>query len=321
MKTMMKTMILLMALLSADLFAKDKILVTTKGKPDFKKLYENLSNELGEDYEMVEFEVDKDTDSDDFQSKVKDVKPKLIILMDNQSVKLAKDFYKSTKSKVQSVAVMGLNYKELLKNEKNICGVAYEVPLYTSLTQFRFTQVGRKVKNVTIFYRGSLFGNMVKQGKERLKSEKINLNLIDVEKVAGDDILGYLNSKGKAIIANQKKTDAVFIMLDSVLLKKVNFIKFWLPTARGTSVPFVSGVKNFVAPKLQFAVFGMSPNLADLASQTTQMVETILDDEESCEDVGVEDLIGVNKFWNAKKAEKLGIKLNKKAAESVKVLE
>lgn len=312
------TFSLLFSVISVNAMAKDKILLFTKKGKDFEEITRFfIKSDLEAKYEMQEFQITNDTPYAEFAAKVKDNKPKLIILMDNKSVSLAKEFYEKDKSDVQSIAIMGLNYKALLAKEKNICGIAYEVPSYTLVTQFKFAADGKKLVNVLTFYRGSVFSDFIKESKERLGLEKIKLEAVDVEKESGGDVEKYLNTKGKEMLLDDKKYDAVFVLLDSGLLTPSLFSNFWLKNSAESKIPFIIGAESLVSPKMNFATFGMGPNLQDLAGQTVQMAQAILEDGQKCTKIKVEDLIGVNQFWNKKKAEDIGIKRNEKAEVNI----
>ncbi len=307
-------MIIFIMCLCSNAFAKDLIAIITKKGKDFEDLTKQITtSDLIDKFEFKEIQVTNATTYEEFQKAVKEANPKLMILMDNKSVSLAKEFYEKEKSKIQSVAIMGLNYKTMLANEKNICGIAYEVPSYTLLTQFKFASEGKKLSNVLSFYRGSVFSEFIKESKERLALEKITLNAVDVEKEGAGDVAGFLSSKGMEMAKDANKYDAVYVILDSGLLTPELFGNFWLKSSQESKVPYLVGAESLTSPKMNFAVFGMGPNLQDLASQTVQMVQSILEDGKKCEKIKVEDLIGVNQYWNKKKASSLELKKNPKA--------
>lgn len=313
---MKKTLFTMTLLMTCTALAKPTVLIATKEKGDFKALYDNLNSELSSRYQIKSINLDKDVTYASFEKDVKANKPELMILMDNQAVTLAQEFYSKNETvKFQSVAVMGLNYKTLLKGNKHICGIAYEVPAFTLLTQFRFTRADKKLKKVLTFYRGSQFEETVSEAKGLASKEGIEIIAIDVDKK--EDALTYLKSDGRKEV-DSGKYDAVYVILDSVLLEKKNFSEFWLPTAKASKTPFVVGAEKLASPAFEFAVFGMSPNIPDLASQTVQVVESVLEDKEPC--TRVEDLIGVTRFWNEKKGDAIGVKINEEVKSETNVL-
>lgn len=298
-------------------YAKDTILIATKKGHDFQTLSTYLTEDLSNKYIVKSLIVNKNYST--FKSSIETIKPKLLILMDNSAVSFAEKYYLETNSKIQSVAVMGLNYKKVLARIKNICGVSYEVPPFTMLTQARYSISNKTLKNILVFYRGSLFADFVETARKRLLSENIELSAIDVEK-SGDDPIEYLTTKGYLEFSNNEKYDAVLILLDSALLNKKTFQSFWQKGSIQSDLPFIVGTEKLVLPQMDLAVFGMSPNLQDLSDQTVQIVESILEENSTCAEIGVEDLIGVNKIWNQKKANSKEFELNDNAKSDLKIL-
>ena len=307
--------IVFIILAAVSSFAKSKVLIVAKEQEDFKKLTEFLQKEMGKDYESIVVNIEKGTEYSKFEAMIKGTKANLIVLMDNQAVSLGQEYYlKNPKDKTPSVALMGLNFKKMLKGDTHICGIAYEVAAYSILTQFRTARADKKVKTVLTFYRGSQFEDVMSEAKQLAKMEKIEIVAIDVEKKP--DLLGYLKTEGKTEI-NSGKYDSVYVLLDSGLLEKKNFLEFWLPTAKEAKIPFLIGTEKFVDPSFDFAMYGMSPNLKEMAGQAIQMIESLLAGEK-CQ--RIEDLIGVTSFWNDPKSEKLDIKLDEKEKNNVNIL-
>jgi len=290
---------------------KDSILIFTKPVGDFKVVADSLVRELERDNKVEIVNIDKDANLESFEKSVQASKPKVVVVMDNQAVNIAKEYHKKNpKAGFQTVAMMGLNLKTILKGESSICGISYEVPIYTMLTQFRFTKAEKKMGPVLTFYRASQFSDIIKDSQALLKQEGIDLVTVDVEKEAS--VADFLNGNGKQQVLSSKYS-AVLVLLDSILLEPKLFQEFWLKTSAEAKIPFLVGTEKLVNPAFNFAMFGMSPNLSDLSSQAVQMIETIKSGD-SCKSIGVEELIGVNRIWNEKKAKALDIKID----ESVK---
>ncbi|MFZ4404729.1 MAG: hypothetical protein ACOYOK_11560 [Pseudobdellovibrionaceae bacterium] len=309
-------LVILILFATTSVLAKEKLLIISKEQEDFNKLTESLTKELGSGYESKVVKIDKGATLEVIEKNVTEFSPKLIVLMDNQSVTLAQEYYKKNpKSKIRSIALMGLNFKKLLKNNANICGIAYEVSAFSLLTQFRNAKSDKKLKSVLVFYRGSQYEETIKEAIELSKPEKIELTGIDVDKKGV--VFDYLKTEGLKEVQSGKY-EAVYVLLDSVLLEKNIFMEFWLPLAKDSKIPILIGTEKFVNPNFNFAVFGLSPNLKELASQAAQMIESLANGEKCNK---VEDLIGVNGFWNLKKSEDLDVKLDEDAKSEVKILQ
>jgi hypothetical protein len=295
---------------------KSKVLILSQEQEDFTKLSEYLTNEIHEGFDTKSVILPKATKYKDFEKTVNENTPDVLVVMDNQGVTLAKEYYsKNPKKKFPSVALMGLNFKSVLKNDPHLCGIAYEVPVFSMLTQFRLAKGDRKLNKVLTFYRGSQFGDVIKEAQELVKMENIELVAVDVE-TSKKPLLDYFKYDGRKLIESGQ-FDAVYVALDSVLLEKSIFLNFWLPAAKDTDVPFLIGADKFVNPSFDFAVFGMSPNLREMASQAAQMIESLASGDK-CQ--RIEDLIGVNKFINEKKSKTLGVEIDENSRSEIKFL-
>ncbi len=292
-----------------------KILFLTKEGVDFEVVFETVEKQLKDKFEVIPFKTSKD---EDFLEKVKSIDPKLMIIMDNDPINFAVKYNAENSKKIQTLSLMGLNLKKLLKDNQSVCGVAYEVPFFTIATKFR-NLTKSTVNSALVFYRGSIFEDLIKETKTQLAVEKIKLEAIDVEKVAGttvESITEYLIAKG---FDQAQKVDVVWLMLDSFLLKPEIIQKFWIPLANEKNKILLTGTRALVNPKLKLATFGLSPNLEDLSGQISQQAEVILGDGDTCKQVGVENLISVHQYGNSAMFEKHSLKAV--SDEKIEILE
>ncbi len=305
---------LLGALVSFSAIAADapqkKIVIFRSSGAAFKEVGSILSKDLSKRYVIKEIEVDKTYAQETFDSEVTSQAPDLLVLMDNLSVSLANKYNLAAKKKIKGVALMGLNLKGFLKGNDSISGIAYEVPAFTLLTRFRFISE-TPIKKVAVLYRRSLFGADIDSAKQLLKSEGIELDATNVEEGGGstEQVQAAVRAKLPSIASGGTKADAIWVMLDSVLLSGALFKEVWLPAAHDSKMPFLAGIEDFAKKELNFCTYAMSPSLSDLGSQASQMIDSILRDGSNPKDLGVEELIAVNAVVNMPKAETVGWKL------------
>ncbi|MCJ8330659.1 MAG: hypothetical protein HRT89_05935 [Lentisphaeria bacterium] len=317
---MKKILIILALLLGIPLAAKDKILVCRKASSQFKDAYDSINAEVSEDYETVDYVIDKATTYAQFKAKIDKLKPALLVLMDNQAVKYAMAYNKEDydyAQKLKGVAIMALNLRKILKGNKNICGIEYEVPAYTLVTSFRHI-VDADIGSVTVFYRGSQHKEMIAVATAQLKKEGLELHAIDAEDKGADvrKVARYLikNVKNKA-----KKAELIWVIPDSGMLNKLTFGPAWVKTARTVKTPFLTGIDKFASPKMNFCTYSASPNHKDLGTQAGEMILSVLEGEEPVE-LGVEYILSVLKSVNVTKLEELGISLKHKNLKNVRIL-
>lgn len=296
------------------------ILVFRKKGESFKQVYESMKNELEDRYQFVDI-AKKKTNFEEFHKKIKEEKPIFLVLMDNKYINYGIKYNSESNHKINGLALMGLNLKKILKGNKHIFGIAYETPAYTLITQYK-NIAAHSVKNVLVVHRGSFFNERIQTASTRLKDERIVLRAIDAEKdgKTKKSVIDFVTKNLPLLAKDSKSYDLVWVLLDSGLLNSSLFNPVWIKTARSSSIPFIVGTEKLVSPKFNFAVFGISPDLVEYGQQAAQMADFHLNDKESPETLGVEDLISVKKVFNQTRAEELKLSYNKEKLSDTKIL-
>jgi ABC-type uncharacterized transport system substrate-binding protein len=299
-----------------------KILISRSEDKVLNEFETMLKSELT-DYEISVLKVSSKTTNNDFAESVKHEKPDYLLLVDNRSVELALQFIKDKKEIAQNltgVSTMALNLKEILSSgQKNIAGIAYEVPGFSIITQFRYL-LDQNIHNVLVFYRKSLFGKTIDEAREQLGREGVNLIALDVEQAGRDQAsINAFLEKNLTPVHDNKKVDVVWVLSDNALINGSNFAQIWIPKARSLPIPFVGGIKQFSSAAMDFCVFTSSPNHNDLAHQTTDLLLSIIEKENRPEEVGIEYILSVDKSLNLKRAKALGLKLKEKNLSTVTI--
>ena len=289
-----------------------KVLIVRKPSKHFLEVKNAITQEL-EGHTIIDFILEKNASYAAFKSMILVKRPDLMVLMDNTAVKMGIDLGKEDDPflrSVPSVATMALNLNKLLKNNKKIAGVAYEVPGFTVITQFRQI-LTKPIKKVLVMYRKSEFADTIKDLKFRLGREKIELIALNAE--AGgkniESINQYLNDNISTKVG-RNKIDAVLVLSDNIMLNKKSFGNIWLQKAKTIGIPFLCGIDRFVSREIDFCTYGASPNHVSLGEQVSELVLAVLEDGESPEDLGVEKIISVVKKLNLDKVMKLNLGLN-----------
>lgn len=299
-----------------------KVLVVRKGSPAFDQVFKEMKAQLDPATEVVDYVYSKGDPYEPFKQRLIKEDPALAVVMDNDSVEFLKKFNEENPKKISGVALMGLNLKRTLKGNKQISGIAFETPAYSMVTQFRYV-VNKPVKNVLVLYRKSEFQEEISETEKLLSGEKIRLHAFDVESEGsgGEAVSKYLEKNLNRLLASSGEYDVLWLLLDSVLLSQENFLKYWLPAVRANSMPIVVGTEKFVDPKMDFAVFAVSPDLRDLGGQAAQMVDTALNSKAGSGTLGVEEVLGVQKVIDMKRVDKIGLGVKKENLSEVRKAE
>ncbi|MEO5971144.1 MAG: hypothetical protein ABIQ95_14540 [Bdellovibrionia bacterium] len=311
-KAVVVTACLLIPTVSISVYAgtQKTILMVRGANAAFQGMHDDITKDLKK-YLIKDWVIEEKTPYETFFSKVKSENPDFLILMDNKSIDFGKRWNLESPKKIPGLGLMALNLIAGLKGDKNIAGITFESPAYTLITQFRYF-VDFPIKTVLVFYRKSIFSESIETARQQLKQEKITLEAVDVEQngKSKEDIEKFITTKVDSYISQPEKYSVLWLMLDSKLLSKELFSNYWLPAARKTRIPFLTGLEPLVSSKMNLAVFAVIPSMPDLAGQAVQIVQRILEENESVSSIGVEQLISVNKILNKKRSKELGLKLH-----------
>jgi len=304
--------------------SKPKVVVIRKASPDYQIVSEGLKRELERSYELGELTIAKDTSFDEVRSYLENEKPSLMVLMDNQSIDFGMQYNAkvgSPNQRIKGLGMMGLNLGNIIQKSDDLAGIAYESPAYSLVTQFRFV-VEKPIKKVTVLYRKKFFSNRIEEARQQLGKEKIVLHAVAVDD-SGDDEAS-IRSRLEAELEKVKQTgytDAVWVLLDSVLLKPQWFKEIWTPIARGAKAPFLVETETLARKDIDFGTFATTPNLQDLVGQAVQIVDAIALDGTSPKEIGVESVVSVNKILNKARITSIGINIKSDNLDDVKVIE
>ncbi len=282
---------------------------------EFEEVDRTTSEILGEDYRIERLILDKTIKYEDFIKFVKEVQPSLLLLMDNTAVDFGKKLTEEKDSKLAStptISAMGLNLRERLKGRRTMSGVAYEVPAFTILTNFRNLLADRKLINVITIYRENEFSDMMIDAQKQLNREGINLIGLDASHVHGSELISFLNRHLKETY-HGSIIDAILVMTDNILINKSTFTSVWLKKAKSLNIPLLCGVKNLTLSNVNLCSYAAFPDHDELGNQISQQVFSILEDNFLPVELGVEYILAVKQIANPKLLKKSNIKLKPEA--------
>jgi ABC-type uncharacterized transport system substrate-binding protein len=155
-----------------------------------------------------------------------------------------------------------------------------------------------------------LFRDRFETAARELSREGIVLEPVNVEAIGTKDeeIAQVLNTRVKDLASDSGRVDAIWILLDSVVLSPGLMSKSWFPIIQISRIPILVEAESLVSKEINFGSFAVTPNLADMGNQTAQMVDSILKDGMSPSQIGVERVVSVNRIINLIRLQSLGIK-------------
>ncbi|MCJ8347238.1 ABC transporter substrate-binding protein [bacterium] len=305
------------------IYAQENVLIVRKKGREFQSVFDSIKSEIEGDFRVHDYVIQSNVSYQNFVKTILDKKIDFLVLMDNQAINYGKRLknHKNRKlSQMGGVATMGLNIDKILKGEKRITGVNYEVPAFTIITSFRKLSQS-KVEKVLVFYRASEFSHQVETAKILLQKEGIQLEMVNVERNGTSlaSIIRFLRRHLRSRVV-RSNADAVLVLSDSVLLNQKSFLGAWIPTARSIKKPFLCGIESLTSLNINFCTYSASPDHNELGSQVSQLVYSILEDKEEIEFLEVERILSVDKTLNAKKMKWMRLRINESHLDNVKVL-
>jgi len=298
------------------------VLLLQRDHEKFYSMRDHIIEELENKYEIKDYVLRRDSSFEEFRRKVKTVKPDVMVLLDNQSVTYANSYNKlASNGSINGVATMALNLHKVLKGNEDICGVAFEVPALTLVTEFK-QLTGIQIRTVLTLYRKSEYQQLVEDAGRHLRMIGMNLLAVNVEEKGADSstVEKFLTKNLESLVS---KADVVWVIADNVLLSPKWFAEIWLPIARKVTTPFICGIETLAHPKFDFCAFGASPNFGSIASLVADSIYSIIEGETDPKDLGVAYTAEMDISVNMEKFRKLKLSLVEENVQqaNVKLLE
>lgn len=253
----------------------DAVLILIPDTKSFHEVLVSLNDELVQDLDVFTHIITLETTVEEIDRKIQEIKPSCLVLMNNQTVKLYKEYQDSKPKQTQfppSILVMTSYLGQIYKNIKGATGIAYEIPEVTVFVKLR-TFLDRPISKVGVVYR-TPFKNYLKDQALYAKREKIDTVAINVgQNPTPSDVKNAIQ-----ILKEKHNIDALWVLNDNVLLAGEKMIQSgWLKGLDDNEIPVVVGVENLVNKDIHFGAFAMVPDHGALGVQAANIVYEIYD--------------------------------------------
>lgn len=296
-----------MLLLSAALWAQaaDRILVVRPEGAKFEETAKGLKHELGSDFDCREEVMGADRPVDPAAALAAHVaadRPKAVVLMDNDAIKLYAEVQKRWKDSVAyppSIALMAIRVDKAIEGMGRAEGIFYEVPGVTILVNLR-SLIAEPVRKVGVIVRPGM-ADFVRESAKWCKYENIELVPFEVPEDRRD--VARAVRTGVRRLRDRSKVDALWILNDNFFLTPEIVEAGWLPALERFRKPVLVGVENFVSERSRFGTFAILPDHYGLGVQAAGMVLRLKDDDWELEGAPkVEQPLSVYKILNLDQA-------------------
>jgi hypothetical protein len=253
---------------------KALVLLAMPDSASFRTVRRALVDEVKKDFDVATTIVDARTSIADFRGRVDQAHPACLVLMDNPTVKLYRQYQKvAAGPPPPALVVMSSFLEELRADLPNASGVAYEVPGVTAFVNLR-SIIERPVNRVGVLHRPS-FRRFVERQKELAAKEQITLVSVEVpSEPSSSDVRSALRSLATG--AGGAPVDALWVLNDNGLLRDGRFLESaWRPELAALGVPVVVGVPTLVSADARFGTFAVLPDLEAMGVQAANVLYEI----------------------------------------------
>jgi hypothetical protein len=249
------------------------VLVAMPPSANFQAVRGSLLYELQRDFNVSTLMVTASATADDLGAAIKRQSPACIVLMNNSTVSLYREYQRGLQRSDPSAAfppsviVMASFIDELRPTVVNATGIAYEVPGVVALVDLR-SVIKAPVRRVGVIYRPS-FRQFITRQRDLAEKEQIELVTLEVgEGVYADRLRSSLH-----VLLVSQRVDALWMINDNELIKSSEYLdQTWRAELRHARVPVVVGVPNLVNPRTPLGTFAVVPDYGGLGLQAANLI-------------------------------------------------
>ena len=298
--------IALFLVISVPSFASEDMGLIFSAEGDvFNDVVLGITGDLEEDLTFKTVKLNKKSTVKDVEKHIKAVNPKIIVLVENNAVRLYQKYQKANPKAEfpPSVALAALFVDRYLKNLKNATGIRYEIPAVTSIVNMRAV-LSKKVKKVGVVHR-EWMKPIIEQNAKYCRAEGIEL--VSISLPNKDKKLDKKLKSGLDDLSD-KGVDAIWVLNDNSLLNGRMLSSAWLPSMNKAKLPVIVGIDLFLKSEWNFGSFAIVPDHYALGVQAASMIGEIMEEDWDLGDRDIEQPVSVRKIVNTTVLENKKIK-------------
>ncbi|MDB5048364.1 MAG: hypothetical protein JWO30_1435 [Fibrobacteres bacterium] len=284
--------------------AADRILILRAEGVNFQETTRSLEHELGPEFQCEDRVLGSGMDAGVLSVAIAKSRPKALVLMDNDAIKLYAEVQKQWRDSVPyppSISLMAIRVDKAISGLQRATGIFYEVPGVTILVNLR-SLVSEPVRRVGVIVRPSM-EDFVRESAKWCKYENIELIPFSVPEDRKD--VARAVRQGVRRLRDQEQVDALWILNDNFFLTPEIISGGWLPALERFRKPVLVGVENFVTARSRFGTFAILPDHYGLGVQAAGMILRLKEEEWELDGTGkVEQPLAVLKILNLEQARK-----------------
>jgi hypothetical protein len=282
----------------------DRVLVLRAEGAKFEEALGGLSGELEGELELEARLLAPGTAAPEIDSVLKARRPRAVVLMDNQAIRLyaaVQAAWKDTSPFPPAIALMAVRVDKAMAGMKRVTGISFEVPGVTTMVNLR-SLLKDPVRRVGVIHRGAM-EDFVKAQAAWCASERIELVTYRIPDGSPD--VAKAVRTGVRRLWRKEDVDALWVLNDNFHLTPEIIREGWLPALERFEKPVVVGVENFVSPAAKFGTYAVLPDPYGLGAQAAGLLLRLQEDGWEADDApALRQPLAITKLLNLRLARK-----------------
>ena len=254
----------------------DRILVLLPDNVYFHEAFKGLETSVGTTCSLYQLFVNEEIEPGRFEKGFKEVDPNLLVIMNNQSVRLYREYQRKhpDRSFPPAIVIMAVYAQQEISSLKNATGIEYEITADQSLSQLRELS-GVPLRSVGVVYRSAM-ENYFNAQEKLCQQEDLILMGYRIDSPPSQPKKLERDIKNGLDYLIRQKIDALWILNDSILLGRDLLRSAWFPRLKNFRRPVIVGVERFVLG-INLGHFAVYPDHFSLGRQAAELVIQIRD--------------------------------------------
>jgi len=280
-----------------DGLAKDTVLVLLTDTKNFSLVLEAIKDDIGDEIDIQDLIIDRNTSVTNIDKKIKAVTPKLMVLIGNMAISKYSDYQEENKAQRKSfppsLALSAIYLDKVIDQVTNATGIRNEIPIVTSIVNIRDI-MRTPVDRVGVLY-SAWMENLIEINRVFCALEEVELVTVQLPNQVGYKQLRY---HLRQLV--EQDIDALWIPNDNLLLNARLIQNAWMPVLKKAKMPVIVGIEELTVTALNFGTFSVTPDFYALGMQGAQMISNIGEENWTIEEDGLVEPISIEKLLNLK---------------------
>lgn len=245
------------------------VLIAMPSSPIFVQVRESLVSEVQKKFSIRTFVVGPETTVGDLASAIKASTPACLVLMDNVTMSLYRQYQAAnpTATMPPAVLLMASFLEEMQARLRRSTGITYEVPGVIAFVNLR-SVIRAPINRVGVVYRPA-FRKFVARQTALAAKEHVDVVSVSVP----NDVTAAQLREALHDLAEKSKVDAIWMLNDDALVRGPDFVDdAWRQELSEAKLPLIVGVPNLVDPGSPLAALAVVPDHEALGLQAANLL-------------------------------------------------